>query len=147
MLEIEEEQGQGDVREADLIQVRSILHLSTAHHHEVQCLLIDRERKPAFGDVFSVEVHALATIEKLRDAIKARRPTLRHMDIDIPMLTVWRCLNPKLLSTMNLALLKRELRDISFTDETNPEALATGRAVKDLHLSDGEVLLVEVPGA
>ena len=117
---------------------------------EVQCLLIDHERKPAFGDVFSVEIHSNAPIAKLTDAIKestARRPTLRHMDIDAPMLTVWRCLSQKLLSTMNRTQLGKKLHDIDLTDETEVEELAAGVTIKNLHLSDGEVLLIEVPGA
>ena len=117
---------------------------------EVQCLLIDREHKPAFGDVFSVEVHSNATIEKLRDAIKestVRRPTIQHMDIDAVMLTVWRCSDPKLLSTMNRTRLGKKLHDIDLTDETKVKELAAGAAIKDLHLSDGELLLVQLPGA
>ena len=110
------------------------------------CLVIDRSEKLAIlGDAFSVKVHPDADVGDLREQIVETQVDLSHV---LPrMLTVWRCLDPKLLSTMNRIQLGRKLRDVDLTDETKARRLAAKEAVKELGLSHTELLLVELPGA
>lgn len=48
---------------------------------------------------------------------------------------------------MNPAQLEKELHGINLTHVTKAKELAPGEAIKDLGLSDGELLLVQLPGA
>ncbi|KAL5492044.1 hypothetical protein ACEPAI_3491 [Sanghuangporus weigelae] len=64
---------------------------------EVWCLLTDHEKKAAFGDVFSVIVGPDARIYHLKEKVKEKRPDVLG-NVVPAVLTVWRCMNPKLLS-------------------------------------------------
>ncbi|KAL5485593.1 hypothetical protein ACEPAI_6634 [Sanghuangporus weigelae] len=114
---------------------------------KVWCLLIDRKQKAAFGDVFDVEVHSGAYIEDLKKKVKEEQLDVLG-DVDLAMLTVWRCMNPKLLAEVNMAQLEKNLSNVDLTDETKTEELAAGQEIKSLHLSRSEILLlqlIEVP--
>ena len=110
---------------------------------EVYYLLIDREKKTALREVSYVELSTSATVARMKKCIKAEE----LITLPDSMFTVWRCLDPKLLSTMNQPQLVKELLDIDLTDVTKAKELAAGDAVKDLSVSDGELLLVQLPGA
>ncbi|KAL5527000.1 hypothetical protein ACEPAF_8729 [Sanghuangporus sanghuang] len=110
----------------------------------VWCLLIDHEKKAAFGDVFSVKVPHDAYVDDLKTKIKEVRPVaLGH--VNRVMLTVWRCMNPKLLAEVNRAQMEKNLSNVDLTDETKTEELGPGQEITSLGLSDGEVLLIQVP--
>ena len=96
---------------------------TTIEEIKVWCLAIDPSEKLAIlGDVFSVKVHPDAAVADLRDKVVETQADLSHV---LPrMLTVWRCLDLRLLSTMNRIQLGKKLRDINFTDATKAEALA-----------------------
>ncbi|KAL5512875.1 hypothetical protein ACEPAH_3273 [Sanghuangporus vaninii] len=114
---------------------------------EVWCLLVDHEKKAAFGDLFSVIVSPDARIQELKKKVKEERPdVLEH--VVLATLTVWRCMNPKLLVRMKPAQLKMGLSSVDFTDETKTEELGPGHKIMELSLSlSEEIVLIEVPGA
>ncbi|KAL5480146.1 hypothetical protein ACEPAI_1416 [Sanghuangporus weigelae] len=62
---------------------------------KVWCLLIDHEKKAAFGEAFSVIVGLDACIQDLKKKVKEERPVdLEH--VDAARLTVWRCTDPSI---------------------------------------------------
>ncbi|KAL5477030.1 hypothetical protein ACEPAI_3217 [Sanghuangporus weigelae] len=110
----------------------------------VWCLLIDHEKKAAFGNAFSVIVGLDACIEDLKEKVKEKRTNvLEH--VDAAMLIVWRCTNPILLSEVDEAQLQKDLNNVDFIDETKAGRLGVGQEIRSLRLFRGEILLIEVP--
>ncbi|OCB85161.1 hypothetical protein A7U60_g7787 [Sanghuangporus baumii] len=163
---------------------------------EVWCLLIDHEKKAAFGDPFSVIVGPDARIQELKKKVKEERTNdLEHVDaarltvwrcmnpkllaafgdpfsvivgpdariqelkkkikeeqpdvlgnVAPRVLTVWRCMDPKLLAEMDLEQLEKDLSNVDFTDRTKTKMLAIRQKTTELALSPSEeILLIEVP--
>ncbi|KAL5478279.1 hypothetical protein ACEPAI_2463 [Sanghuangporus weigelae] len=111
---------------------------------KIWCLLIDHEKKAAFGDAFSINVPHDASVDDLKKKIKEEQPdVLGH--VAPRALAVWRCMNPTLLAEVNRAQLQKGLNNVDFTDETKAERLGVGQEIRSLRLFRGEILLIEVP--
>ncbi|KAL5512425.1 hypothetical protein ACEPAG_3417 [Sanghuangporus baumii] len=109
----------------------------------IWCLLIDREKKDTFGDAFSIIVGPDARIEDLKEKAKEKRPVVLG-NVDLPFLTVWRCMNPILLVEVEWAQLQKDLSNVDFTDRTKIKRLGSGQKITTLGSSE-EILLIEVP--
>ncbi|KAL5523338.1 hypothetical protein ACEPAF_1605 [Sanghuangporus sanghuang] len=111
---------------------------------EVWCLLIDHEKKAASGNPFSVIVGPNARIQDLTEKVKEKRTNaLEH--VDAADLTVWRCMDPKLLAEVDLEQQRNDLSNVDFTDRTKTKIVAIRQKITTLGLSDAEILLIEVP--
>ncbi|KAL5512136.1 hypothetical protein ACEPAG_3657 [Sanghuangporus baumii] len=114
---------------------------------DIGCLLINRKKKPNpnLGTPFSIIVGPDATIENLVKKVKIERTTLLK-DVDTTMLLVWRSMEPKLLKTVTLTQLEKDLSKVDFTDETKAVKLGSLQKMATLSISD-EILLIEVPNS
>ena len=83
---------------------------------EVWYTFIGHNKKPLPGNAFFVNVPHDAHIGHFTNKIKEERPDiLKHV---VPAtLTVWKCTDPKLVSSMNAVTLKKALSNIDFTEE------------------------------
>ena len=113
---------------------------------EVYYLLIN-DKKETIGDTSVVKISPEATILGLKKKLKDSedfRDELQH--VSTTKLFVWRCSNPKLFSMMEWHQLQENMNKVDYTGKTNVTRLGTGQAIKELHLSDRELLLIEVLG-
>ncbi|KAL5480637.1 hypothetical protein ACEPAI_1908 [Sanghuangporus weigelae] len=108
----------------------------------IVCLLVDRKKKTVLGSPFSVVVGPDANIEDLTKKIKEGRPNALG-NVDAADLSVWRCMDPKLLAGVTLTQLEKDLSEVDFTDETKTVKLGLQK-ITTLSLSD-EILLIEAP--
>ena len=114
---------------------------------KVWCLLIDDKKKASFGDASAVKVSPGATVSDLKEKLKDSedfRDDLQH--VSTTKLFVWRCRNLKLFSTMEGYQLQENMNKVDYTNKTNVTRLGTGQVIKELRLSDSELLLIEVLG-
>ncbi|KAL5484750.1 SQS1_5 [Sanghuangporus weigelae] len=108
----------------------------------VWCLLIDHEKKAAFGDVFGIEVHSSAYISDLKKKVKEERSvTLSH--VDAAMLTVWRCTDSDIdFGDMDLDNFNDRLSEFFSPNEEKVKKLNSMQGVEQFK---GEILFIEVP--
>ncbi|KAL5480221.1 SQS1_1 [Sanghuangporus weigelae] len=111
---------------------------------EVWCLLIDHEKKAAFGEAFSVIVGLDACIQDLKKKVKEERPVdLEH--VDAARLTVWRCTDSEIdFADIDSDELNDRLNEVFSPDEQKVKKL---KPKQDLRQLTGKTLLIEVPGA
>ncbi|KAL5522871.1 hypothetical protein ACEPAG_8889 [Sanghuangporus baumii] len=109
---------------------------------KVWCLLIDHEKKAAFGNPFSVIVSPNASIEDLAKKVKIERPdVLEHV---VPaMLTVWRCTDPSIdFGDIVPNDLNQKLDEVFSPEQRKVEWLKPKQGVEQLA---EKTLLIEVP--
>ncbi|KAL5478489.1 hypothetical protein ACEPAI_2673 [Sanghuangporus weigelae] len=108
----------------------------------VWCLLINHEKKPAFGDVFSVTVGLDACIEDLTEKVKEELPNT-HRHVDAAMLTVWKCTDSEIdFGDMDSDNFNDRLNKVFNPDEKKAKKLNSTQGVEQFR---DQTLLIEVP--
>lgn len=105
---------------------------------QVWYLLIDHEKRITSRAASFVKLSPDASVAHMKKQIK------KGESVTLPdsMLIVWKCLKPKLRSTMNRGQLGKKLCDMNLNDKAVAKELGTGETIRSLGLSDREILLV-----
>ncbi|KAL5482842.1 hypothetical protein ACEPAI_9437 [Sanghuangporus weigelae] len=108
---------------------------------KVWCLLIDHEKKAAFGIAFSVIVGLDACIEDLTEKVKEKRPdVLEH--VNAAMLTVWRCMDSEIdFADIDPDKFNDRLNEVFSPDEQKVMKLKPKQELRQL---TDKTLLIEV---
>ncbi|KAL5480206.1 hypothetical protein ACEPAI_1476 [Sanghuangporus weigelae] len=108
---------------------------------EVWCLLIDHEKKAAFGNAFSVIVGLDACIQDLKKKVKEERPVVLG-NVHAAMLTVWRCMDSEIdFADMDPDTVNDRLNEVFSPDEQKVKKLKPKQELRQL---TEKTLLIEV---
>ena len=105
------------------------------------CLLVDHNFR-AIGRRFTVLTTSVDSIEALKKKAKAEAPRA----IIPSACTMWRTKGKLIINNSTAKKLAQILRNIDVEDEDTIEDLLENLTVADLQLSNGETLLLQLPG-
>ncbi len=115
---------------------------------KIWCILVDHEFQKQVGVHFSVQTSSEDDIDDLKDKVKVKLPT-RLTHVSSPDLTVWKTKGEMIINSAEVKEPKRLveiLGNINVDNEDAIEMLDPVEQVADLGLTDGQFLLVQLPG-
>ncbi len=113
---------------------------------KIWCILVDHEFQKQVEVRFSVQPSSNDYIDDLKDQVKVKlHPSLNH--VPSARLTVWKMKGEMIINRADVEeRLVEILGNINFDNEDTIEMLDPWEQVADLGLTDGQVLLVQLPG-
>ena len=112
----------------------------------VWILFVDH-RFQAIGPCFQVDTASVDIVESLKEMARDKRPiAFFRADANPADCTVWRTKGDLIINSSTIDNLEQILRSIDECDEKTIEDLVEDDEVESLQLSDGEVLLLQMPG-
>ena len=113
---------------------------------KIWCLLLDHNHEPTFGEPFPVSINHPDTIHDVKIKIKTSSDRFRFHHFIANDIEIWKCKSFKLSANDSFGQTKKKLGHFKFDDENSDvEHLGVARAVMEMGLMHGELLLALIP--